>query len=69
VTVRQDGHSLFLSVEDDGSGFNPDITRGLGMLGMEERVRQLGGQFDIHSAPGNGTELRVRLPIPVAVTE
>ena len=60
VTVRQEGDSLFLSVEDDGRGFNPDKTRGLGMLGMEERVRQLGGQFDIHSAPGKGTELRAR---------
>ena len=67
VTVRQDDGSLFLSVEDDGCGFDPERTRGLGMLGMEERVRQLGGQFEIRSAPGKGTALRVTLPIPVAV--
>ena len=67
VTVRQDGGSLFLSVEDDGSGFNPEKTKGLGMLGMEERVRQLGGQFEVQSAPGKGTKLQVRLPIAVAV--
>jgi signal transduction histidine kinase len=64
VTVRQEGNSLSLNVEDDGSGFNTGTTRGLGMLGMEERVRQLGGQFEISSTPGKGTELRARLPIP-----
>jgi signal transduction histidine kinase len=66
VTVRQDDSSLFLSVEDDGSGFDPEKTRGLGMLGMEERVRQLGGQFEVQSAPGRGTVLKVKLPIAVA---
>jgi signal transduction histidine kinase len=67
VTVRQDDGSLFLSVEDDGCGFDPEKTRGLGMLGMEERVRQLGGQFEVQSTPGKGTVLKVRLLIPVAV--
>lgn len=68
VTVRQDDSSLFLSVEDDGSGFDPVKTRGLGMLGMEERVRQLGGHLEFRSTPGMGTVLRVTLPIPVAAT-
>jgi signal transduction histidine kinase len=63
VTVKQEGNSLLLSVEDDGKGFNTETTRGLGMLGMEERVRQLGGQFEIRSTPGKGTELLARLPI------
>jgi signal transduction histidine kinase len=66
VTVRQDGGSVSLTVEDDGHGFAPDKTRGLGMLGMEERVRQLRGQFDVRSSPGKGTTMRVTLPIPVA---
>jgi len=69
VTVRQDDNSLSLSVEDDGHGFDADRMRGLGMLGMEERVRQLGGKLEIHSAPGNGATLRVKLPIPVDVVE
>ncbi len=67
VTVRQNEHSLFLSVEDDGHGFDPSLTRGLGMLGMEERVRQLGGQFEVQSTTGKGTVLRATLPVPVAV--
>lgn len=66
VTVRQEDGSLSLSVEDDGGGFDPEKKRGLGMLGMEERVRQLGGHFEVQSAPGKGTILRVTLPIPVA---
>jgi signal transduction histidine kinase len=70
VTVRQEAGSLLLSVEDDGCGFDPEKTRGLGVLGMQERVRQLGGRFDLQSAPGKGTALRVTLPIPVlAATE
>jgi signal transduction histidine kinase len=63
VTVRQSGGSLFLSVEDDGNGFDPAQTRGLGMLGMEERVKQLRGQFEVQSTPGKGTILRVTLPL------
>jgi signal transduction histidine kinase len=70
ITVRHDAGSLFLSVTDDGRGFDPKRTRGLGMLGMEERVRQLGGRFEIQSAPGKGTALRVTLPAqPVPATE
>ena len=67
VKVRQEGSSLFLSVEDDGCGFDPQKTRGLGMLGMEERIRQLGGKLEIRSSPGKGTVLQVVLPMPVAV--
>jgi signal transduction histidine kinase len=63
VTVRQEDGSLSLSVADDGSGFDAQNTRGLGLLGMEERVRQLGGQFEIRSVRGKGTELLVKLPI------
>jgi signal transduction histidine kinase len=66
VTVRQHEGVLSFSVEDDGSGFDAERTRGLGRLGMEERVRQLGGQFEIQSTPGKGTILRVTLRLPVA---
>jgi signal transduction histidine kinase len=63
VTVREAGGSVSLSVEDDGHGFAPQKTRGLGMLGMEERVRQLRGQFDVQSSAGKGTTLRVTIPV------
>ena len=43
------------SVRDDGDGFDPRVVRGLGLLGMEERVRRLGGRLAIDSHPGRGT--------------
>lgn len=55
-------------VEDDGRGFNPDkISRAgeehLGIVGMQERVRSLGGQFAIDSQPGGGTRVHIRIPL------
>src|SRR5215472_1215527 len=63
ITVHN-GDALLLSVVDDGRGFDSGHVRGLGMLGMEERVRQLGGRLEIRSAPGKGTALRVTVPAP-----
>ena len=67
ITVRDEEGSLFVSVADDGRGFDPDRTRGLGILGMEERIRQLGGTLAIQSTPGNGATVRATLPVAVAV--
>jgi len=63
VNVRQEGGRLILIVEDNGRGFDPSRTRGLGLLGIEERVKQLGGHLDIKSEPGKGTTLRVEMPV------
>jgi signal transduction histidine kinase len=63
VVVRQEKDRLLLSIQDDGKGFNARHTRGLGLVGMEERVRHLGGSFVIRSEPGQGTHLRVDLPL------
>jgi signal transduction histidine kinase len=56
---------LQLSVEDDGTGFDPDSTRGgrLGLVGMRERVAALRGRFAVESAPGQGTTVLVTLPL------
>jgi signal transduction histidine kinase/ABC-type uncharacterized transport system substrate-binding protein len=69
VSLRKAGDSLLLSVSDDGAGFDAKELgnkAGLGIRGMRERVRLVGGQFEIHSEPGNGTriEARVRLLQP-----
>lgn len=61
--------NLELEVRDDGSGF--DSERGqqaseeghLGLVGIEERVKELGGTFDLKSKPGEGTCARIVLPI------
>jgi signal transduction histidine kinase len=65
VTVRQDGDRLILAVEDDGKGFDVHRHRGLGLLGIEERVGHLGGRFEVKSAPGHGARLSIMLPLAV----
>jgi signal transduction histidine kinase len=65
IDVRQSNGALALSIEDDGSGFDPRLTKGMGLLGMEERVKQLGGHLEVQSEPGKGTTLRVSLPAAV----
>ncbi len=53
-----------LHVRDDGAGFDPAADRngGLGLEGMAERARLVGGELDLRSSPGSGTELTLRLP-------
>jgi signal transduction histidine kinase len=65
VTVKQEGPRLRVTIEDDGKGFEPLRTKGMGLLGMEERVSHLGGTFAVESAPGRGATLRVSLPLEV----
>jgi signal transduction histidine kinase len=69
VSVRHADGQIVVTVQDDGSGFDPERVRGLGLLGMEERARHLGGTFHIDSRPGRGTVLRVALPRDVAPQE
>jgi signal transduction histidine kinase len=54
---------LRLAIEDDGKGFDAQQGRGMGLLGMQERVGYLGGRFEVESAPGKGTSLKVTLPL------
>ncbi len=63
VSVRHEARQILVTVQDDGSGFDPERVRGLGLLGMEERARHLGGTFQVDSWPGRGTLLRVTLPL------
>lgn len=64
VVVRQEPNYLRISIEDDGKGFEPSRVRGLGLVGMNERVSQLGGVLKVESNPARGTRLRVDLPLP-----
>jgi len=55
-----------LRVEDDGCGFDPDRAHdagGFGLAGMRQRAGQAGGTFLLRSAPGQGTAVRVRVPL------
>jgi signal transduction histidine kinase/ligand-binding sensor protein len=65
IRLRYDENAVHLELEDDGIGFDPESAKqngGLGLRGMEERVRQLGGQLQIASAPGQGTRVQVTIP-------
>jgi signal transduction histidine kinase len=63
VSIRMAEGSIFLSIQDDGKGFPSKGERGMGLLGMEERVSHLGGSFAVESEPGEGAILRVILPV------
>ncbi len=61
---------LCVGVADNGCGFIPAEVmgrhtdgQGLGLLGMQERARLVGGTLDLESEPGRGTTVRLRLPI------
>jgi len=66
ITVEQQESGLRLAIEDDGKGFTPQRERGMGLLGIQERVSHLGGAFTVDSAPGRGTALHVTLPLALA---
>ena len=55
---------MLLSIQDDGKGFHAQQVKGMGLLGIEERVSYLGGSFAVDSEPGRGTLLSVMLPLP-----
>jgi len=70
ITLQQHDTALDLLIRDDGIGFDIDVARaqaaqgkGLGLFGMEERVRLVGGQLEIATAPKKGTEIRVCMPL------
>jgi signal transduction histidine kinase len=65
VSLRKTDEALAVKIHDDGCGFDPKSARrgGLGLIGIEERVRELGGEFRIESEPGQGCTLTVRFAL------
>jgi signal transduction histidine kinase len=63
VALRREPDRVRLRVNDDGRGFAAGRTRGLGLLGMEERVGRLRGRLLVRSAPGQGTTVTAELPL------
>jgi signal transduction histidine kinase len=67
VVLRQ-LHEVTMLIEDNGQGFDSEAARKkcdscLGLMGMQERVNLLGGSFVVESAPGEGTTIRVIIPL------
>jgi len=54
VMVRQSQNKITVQVSDDGRGFDPERTRGLGLLGMEERVKRWEARCRSNRSPGTG---------------
>jgi signal transduction histidine kinase len=63
VVIQRGPDGLSISVQDDGVGFDPAHNKGLGLLGMIERVGGIGGRFHIESQPGGGTTLSTFFPL------
>jgi len=56
-----------LTIADDGAGFDLKAIQGrggLGLIGMEERVRVLNGTFTLTARPGHGTQIGLAIPVP-----
>lgn len=69
ITLQFDDQSVELRVHDDGSGFDPGHAPGLaeghlGLQGMRERMKRLGGVVKVESSRGHGTTVRARVPLP-----
>jgi signal transduction histidine kinase len=64
VWIRFGNGVVELTVEDDGMGFDPSALDGhqFGLMGMRERAEELGGSFELVTAPGEGTRIRVTIP-------
>jgi len=70
VRLARSNGLVALTVTDDGKGFDANRiggVRGLGLINMRERARQLNGTFELSSEPGQGTTVRVTIPFRRAV--
>ena len=64
MRLRTEGDSLVTEVTDDGRGFDPAVAQGgVGLVGMRERVEELGGEIEVSSRPGEGTGVTVKVPV------
>jgi two-component system sensor histidine kinase UhpB len=70
ITLTSAQNTIILTVADDGCGFDPTQPHtGLGLRGMRERTRLLNGTITFESSPGQGTTVRVTLPLPAQSRE
>lgn len=65
IALSAEGGRVCLTVADDGAGFDPgrlaEQSRSYGLVAMRSRLRELGGELEIDSAPGAGTTLRAEV--------
>jgi two-component system sensor histidine kinase DegS len=69
VFLQRLPNTVLVTIEDDGIGFRPEEVsepggvRGIGLVGIRERVAQLRGELRIESSPGRGTRLTMEVPV------
>ncbi|QYJ16311.1 hypothetical protein Rxycam_02144 [Rubrobacter xylanophilus DSM 9941] len=64
VCLRVEGEEAVVEIEDDGRGFDPAASgSGVGLVGMRERAQALRGGLEVESRPGEGTRVRLRVPL------
>ncbi|MBI3744010.1 MAG: ATP-binding protein [Chloroflexi bacterium] len=65
--------ALHIEIEDHGQGFNAPTAmtspNSRGLAGMRERVTLLGGRLDVHSVPGEGTQVHAEIPVAALALE
>lgn len=67
IGLASEENRYVMRIEDDGKGFTPARgVRGLGLIGIEERVSEMGGKLDLDSKPGAGTRICISIPLPKA---
>ncbi len=75
VSLREEADAVYGTIVDDGDGFDytallkahsqeRGLGRGLGLTGMQERAILLNGELELHTAPGQGTRVEMRIPLP-----
>lgn len=76
VTLQTGPAQICVMIKDNGCGFNPDVVlnderqqTGWGLLGIQERTMLLGGKYEIDSAPGQGTYIRVSIPLEMEMRD
>lgn len=69
VVVHLVAREVVVTVRDDGKGLPKGEARGLGLVGIEERARELGGEMRLRSTPSAGTEVTVRVPVIPGIDE
>lgn len=70
LSIRSDTDKLIITIEDQGTGFDLGEARsitagsgGYGLYNVEQRIKMIGGTFDVESLPGRGTSVTVILPL------
>ena len=64
VTLKVEGSDVVAEISDDGQGFALEGTPGVGLSSMQERAAIVDGRLEIESEVGQGTSVRLRVPVP-----